>query len=163
MSASEFLCILRVKNIKTSLFFRLPKFKAEIKTIGKLIIPRSIAKYFSSVRKSLNCSKNIFTQNATKSSVSFESKSKESTYTHCNRNKTQQSNQSSSKSIDPPNLVRLELISTCSTPTSTRRSKLFCKIRAPKTTKTKRYLTVFHTFQIYKMKTTIIFSISLYL
>ena len=119
----------------------MPKFKAEIKTIGKLIVPRSIARYFSSVKESSNCSKNIFSQAATKSSISFESQ--ESTYTHCTRSKNQKLNQSLSKPIDPPNLARLESISTCSTPTSTRRSKLSSKSKKFKKTKTKRCLTFF--------------------
>ena len=141
------LWISRVYSIKTSLSFRLPKFKAEIKTIGKLIVPRSIARYFSSVKESSNCSKNIFSQAAIKSSISFESQ--ESSYTHCTRSKNQKLNQSVSKSIDPPNLVRLESLSTCSTPTSTRRSKLSPKSKISKKTKTKRYVTLFDTFQMY--------------
>ena len=133
---------INIKSLKYQnvIIFRLPKFKAEIKIIGKLIVPRSIARYFSSVKESSNCSKNIFSQAATKSSISFESQ--ESTYTRCSRHKNQKLNHSLSKSIDPPNLVRLDSISTCSTPTSTRRSKLSSKSKIFKKAKTKRYLTL---------------------
>lgn len=125
-------------------FFRLPKFKAEVKVIGKSIIPTSIARYFSSVQESSNCSKNFFSHPASKTMDTTETQN--SSCNQINKDRITQKEQNS-RLMDPPNLVRLDSISVGSLPgsprpstRSPRTSNSSSKYKTPKNTKLKRYL-----------------------
>ena len=122
------------------------------------MIPTSIARYFSSVQESSNCSKNFFSHPASRTMDTSETQN--SSCNQINKDKITQKGQSS-RLMDPPNLVRLDSISVCSltgsprpSPRSPRTSNLSSKSNTSKNKKFKRYLDFSnkHNNQLYRFE-----------
>ena len=117
---------------------RLPKFKAEVRSIGKAVIPSIMSKYFSSIKESSQCSKVCFNQVSSKTPDTFDT-TQDSSNSPYNRHSTKKGHPSSTKSLDPPNLVRLESISTTLTTSQSRPSKLFFRTKKHRKRRSERY------------------------
>ena len=120
----------------TNFRFRLPKFKSEIKIIGNAIIPNSIVQYFSSMKESSNCSKVCLNQVSLRTPETRMTE--ESSSSSPQRFNAKQRHKSSSKSLDPPNLVRHESISPTSSNSTSRNCKSYFRIKTAKKKKKKR-------------------------
>ena len=96
-----------------------------------------MSKYFSSIKESSQCSKVCFNQISSKAQDTFDT-TQDSSNSPYHRHSTKKGPPSSSKSLDPPNLVRLESISTTYTPASSRPSKLFFKTKKLKKGRSQR-------------------------